>query len=88
MPISLYQIVLAGFLTVSDFGEQERPGEILALVKMMQYAGGIASDLNAPQAVFLIKEAQAALLSILESEFPMLSGGHLNGLVGDTHGHC
>ncbi|RAX41054.1 hypothetical protein DQ393_14210 [Rhizobium tropici] len=74
---------------MSDFGKQERAGEILALVKMMQYAGGVASDLDAPQAVFLIKEVQAALLSILETEFPTLFSAHLNGLVvGDMHGHC
>lgn len=54
----------------------------------MQYAGGVASELNASQAVFLIKAAQAALLSLLETEFPMLSGEHLNELVGDAHGHC
>ncbi|MGY5776254.1 hypothetical protein [Rhizobium sp. LEGMi135b] len=73
---------------MTDFEGQERQEEILALAKMMQYAGGIARELDAPQAVFLIKAAQAALLSILETEFPMLSGEHLNELVGDVHGHC
>jgi hypothetical protein len=77
-----------GALKVTDFEGQERQGEILALAKMMQYAGGIASELDASQAVFLIKAAQAALLSLLEAEFPMLSGEHLNGLVSDAHGHC
>lgn len=77
-----------GALRVTDFEEQERQGEILALAKMMQYAGGIASELDAPQAVFLIKAAQAALLSILETEFPRLPGEHLNELVSDVHGHC
>jgi hypothetical protein len=73
---------------VADFEGQERQGEILALAKMMQYAGGIASELDAVQAVFLIKAAQAALLSMLETEFPMLSREYLNELVSDVHGHC
>ncbi|TWB13551.1 hypothetical protein FBZ99_105422 [Rhizobium sp. ERR 1071] len=77
-----------GVLKVTDFEEQERQGEILALAKMMQYAGGVASELNASQAVFLINAAQAALLSLLETEFPRLSGEYLNGLVGDARGHC
>lgn len=87
MPIYPNDIICWGF-KVADFEGQERQGEILALAKMMQYAGGIASELDASQAVFLIKAAQAALLSILETEFPMLSGEHLNGLVSDAHGHC
>ena len=73
---------------MTDIEGQERQGEILALAKMMQYAGGVASELNASQAVFLIKAAQAALLSLLETEFPMLSGEDLNGLLGDAYGHC
>ncbi|NLS16426.1 hypothetical protein HGP16_07620 [Rhizobium sp. P40RR-XXII] len=71
-----------------DFEGQERQSEILALAKMMQYAGQIAGELDAPQAVFLIKAAQAALFSILETEFPMLPRVHLKGLVSDTHGNC
>ncbi|ENN88464.1 hypothetical protein RHSP_81247 [Rhizobium freirei PRF 81] len=73
---------------MTDFEEQERQDEILALVKMMQYAGGIASELDVAQAEFLIKAAQAALLSVLEAEFPMLSSVHLQGLVSTPHGHC
>jgi len=73
---------------VTDFEGQERQGEILALAKMMQYAGGVAAELDASQAVFLIKAAQAALLSILATEFPTLPSADLNGLVSDTHGHC
>ncbi len=87
MPIYPNEIICWG-LKVTDLERQERQGEILALAKMMQYAGGVASELNASQAVFLIKAAQAALLSLLETEFPMLSGEHLNELVGDAHGHC
>ncbi|MGG6894822.1 MULTISPECIES: hypothetical protein [Rhizobium] len=73
---------------MTDFEEQERQGEILALVRMMQYADGVASELDTPQVASLIKAAQAALLSVLEAEFPMLSRVHLYGLVSDTHGHC
>ncbi len=77
-----------GALRVIDFEGHERHCEILALVKMMQYAGQIASGLDTPQAVFLIKEAQDALLSVLKTERAALSNAHLGGLVSDTHGHC
>ncbi len=71
-----------------DFEGHERQCEILALIKMMQYAAQIASELDTPQAVFLIKAAQEALFSVLKTESPALSNAHLNGLVSDTHGHC
>ncbi|GAC1045133.1 hypothetical protein [Rhizobium sp. No.120] len=71
-----------------DLEGHERHCEILALVKMMQYAGQIASGLDTPQAVFLIKAAQEALLSVLKTESAVLSNAHLSGLISDTHGHC
>lgn len=77
-----------GVLRVMDCEGHERHCEILALVKMMQYADQIASDLDTPQAVFLIKAAQEALLSVLKTECAALSNAHLGGLVSDAHGHC
>jgi adenine deaminase len=77
-----------GALRVSDFEELERQGEILALVRMMRYAGQVANGLDVPQATSLIEAAQAALLLVLGTEFPMLSAAHLNALAGDTYGHC
>ncbi|AYG70248.1 MULTISPECIES: hypothetical protein [unclassified Rhizobium] len=73
---------------MSDFEAQERQGEILALIRMMRYAGQTASGLDVPQATSLIEAAQAALLLVLGIEFPMLSAAHLNALVSDTYGHC
>lgn len=77
-----------GYIRVTDFETQERQDEILALVKMMQYAGGIAGELEASRAASHIKAAQVALLSILEAEFPMLSRDHWNGLISEPQGHC
>ena len=65
---------------MTNFEEQERQGEILALVRVMHDAGDVASELDTPQVASLIKAAQAALLSVLEVEFPMLSSVHSHGV--------
>lgn len=71
-----------------DFETQERQDEIFALVKMMQYADAIASELGASQAAHHVRAAQAAFFSILETENPALSKNMLAALAGDVQGHC
>lgn len=70
------------------FEAQERQEEILALVRMMEYAAAIASKLEASKASSLIGAAQSALLSVLEAEFPTLTKAHLYGFASEPHGHC
>lgn len=72
----------------TSFEAQERQSEILALLKMMRYAGGIATDLDAVEVSYHINAVQAALISTLSSEFPMLSMEHLDDLLSDACGHC
>jgi hypothetical protein len=71
-----------------NFEAQERQTEILALLRMMRYAGGVANQLDAAEVSHHIKAVQAALLVTLSLEFPMLSAEHLDDLFSDAVGHC
>jgi hypothetical protein len=71
-----------------NFEAQERQTEILALLRLMRYAGGVANQLDATEAAHHIKAVQAALLVTLSSEFPMLSAEHLDDLSSEAVGHC